>query len=474
MKNRITLAALSGAFLLAIGAMPAQAATYSAGLDFEAEDRSMWSDGTVGVLDIDRFIGPTWSESETVGGITHLATPEITLVPEICGWGICTPAVEIPAVNIGDFGAKISGSTSGAIGFDVDFHVNTGEVDVAYPGTANFAYPDPHEILPGVGTLAIQTAFDTGATELSTVFPFASLDLDFVFQVQAGGGLQVCVFSCLNENFSAINVDKEFNLIDIDSNTAAVSFDVLDGLVTVAAQLPDSDMNAATSAVNGAGNLVAVGRDDADALFDLDIDLDLIATSLLGLPALTQEFSFAGASAGFTLLDVLVGAEVRLVQTFTFDPQLMVRLDAADGQSVTGAVGSNLLFDTFLNKETLVTPTFFLQNNFRNTTTLVISPTFDLEALEAHLILNLPSIANDLGVPDVNLTFGPLFETHQSLDFNLNVFNESWQIPFAPIVGEGFIVRVPEPTSLALFGIGLALFGAGALRNRRRRQQNQA
>ena len=456
--------------------MPAQAATYSAGLDFQAQDQSMWQQGGAGIIDYTKFIGPQWNASQTVGGITHLATPEVTLVPEICGWGICTPAVTIPAVNVGDFGAQINGSTSGAIGFDVDFHANTGAVDVAYPGTANFAYPDPDQLIPGAGTLAIQTAFGAGAgTSLSTEFPYASLDLDFVFDVHANGGLKVCVFSCLSQSFPGINVDKEFNLVDIDTNTVGIDFTVLD-VVHMQAQLPDSDMNALDTTLNGAGNLVAVGRDDADPLFDIDVDLDLIATTLLGLPALTQEFSFAGASAGFTLLDVLIGAEVRLVQTFTFDPSLMVKLDASDGQSVTGAVGDSLLFNTFMGGDTLVTPTFFLQNNFTNLTQLVITPTFDLEALKAHLKLDLPGIANDLGVDDIDFGFGPLFSCHipgncsNGFAFNVNVFNDSWQIPFAPVVGDAFIVRVPEPTTLLLFGFGFALRGASALRRRRQDQ----
>jgi hypothetical protein len=479
MKNRTTLAALSGAFLLALAAGPAQAASYSAGLDFEADDRSMWSAAGAGVLDIHEFIGPTWNKSDTLGGTEDFGTPRITLVPEVCGWGICTPAVVIPAVDLGTFGAEISGSTKGAIGFDLDFDANTGAVDVAYPGTANFTYPDAGEILPGDATIAIQTAFSTGATELSTVFPFATLDLDFVFQVQAGGGLKVCVFDCASLNMPAINIDKTIDLIHIDTNTAATTFTVLD-VITMSAQLPDSDMNALDTTPNAQGNLVAVGQDPADALFDIDIDVDLIATTLLGLPALTQEFTLLGASAGFTLLDVLIGAEVRLVQTFTFDPNLLVTLNASDGQSVTGAVGSNLLFNKFAGGETLVTPTFKLDNKFTNLTSLVITPTFDLEVLKAHLNINMPDIAG-FNIPDVNLGFGPLFQCHipgvcfdPNINLNVPIFNQSWTIPFDPVVGDAFIVKVPEPASLTLFGIGLALFGAGALRNRRRREQNQA
>src|SRR5262249_32626282 len=158
-------------------------------------------------------------------------------------------------------------------------------------------------------TLAIQTAFSEGATGLNTNFPEASLSLDFVFDVYAAGGFQACLASCGSLNFPTIDVDQTISLLDIDSNTAQVSFDL--GYTTIGAQLPDLDT--AVAGTNAQGNLVSSGIAD-DPLIDLDIDLDLIATSLLGLPALTQEVGVGGASAGFTLLDVLVGAEVKLLQ----------------------------------------------------------------------------------------------------------------------------------------------------------------
>lgn len=469
MSTRTILAGLSASCLLALATAPAQAATYTAGLDFQAADQSMWSQGSAGIIDFHRFIGPQWDETVNVGGIFSAEVPAATIIPEVCAWGVCTPAVTTPALDFGDFGGKISGTTDGRIGFDLDINLDTGSVDVAYPGTATFQYPNAGEIIPGATTLGIQTLFSEGATALSTNFPEASLSLDFVFDVYAAGYFQACVVSCGTLNMPTINIDKTIPLIDIDSNTAEVSFDL--GFVTVGAQLPNLDT--AVAGTNAAGNLVTSGIGD-DPLIDLDIDLDLIATTLLGLPALTQQVSILGASAGFTLLDVLVGAEVKVLQQFVFDPILMVTLNASDGQSVTGAVGSNLNFNMFAGGDTVVTPTFFLQNNFRNITSLRIDPTFDFELLSAYLGIDLPSIANDLGIGDVNLHLGPVYEIHEFLvGPDVKIFDQSWSIPFAAFVGQSFIVSVPEPGTLSLLSLAFAVFGFGALgqRSRRRRQQ---
>jgi len=487
MKIKRIAASVLGGCLLSIWQLTAvaQTTTHQSGVDFSADDQSMWQAGDAGILDINYFVGPTWGDTCTsdpdgcnasnfdrdnqlsggVGGIESVTTPEVTLVPEVCAWGVCTPAVTIPAADLGDYGGEVSGFTAGQIGFDINLDADSGSVDIDYGGNVDFEWPAKDEFLGD--TFEIDTSFAEGATAMSTNFPEASLTVDFILDVLAGGSFEVCVADCGSLDFPTLDVSESLNLLDIDSNTTEVEFGV--GPVTVGGQLPNLDT--ATSGTDTAGNLFSEGTGD-DPLLDVDIDLDLIATTLLGLPPLGADVGIFGASAYYDLLNVLAGADVDVRQEFTFDPDLMVTLDAEDGQSVTGSVGDALEFDRFAAGFTSVTPTFQLMNEFTNITYLDITPTFLIAALEAGLILDLPGVVNSLGVDDLSLILGPLFEFEADFDVlaSIPIFSQSWEIAFDPITAASFVVYVPEPGALALFGIGVLLLGAnGALRRRRGR-----
>lgn len=487
MTIRIKFVGMIGASLLGLWQLPAAAQeTFSTDVEFSASDQSMWQAGSAGILDINYFVGPTWGDTCTsspggcnvanfnrddvvaggAGGVTSVTTPEVILVPEVCAWGVCTPEVSIPEADLGDYGGSIDGFTAGQVGFDINLDADSGSVNIDYPGNVEFAWPDLVEVTED--TFIIDTSFLEGATAMSTNFPEASLTVDFVLDVLAGGGFEVCVSTCAELDFPTLDVDETLNLVNIDSNTTGINFGV--GPVDVTAQVPNLDTM--TAGTDSAGNLMSAGTGE-NPLLDVDIDLDLIATTLLGLPPLGADVGIFGATAYYDLLNVLAGADVDVRQEFTFDPELMVTLAADDGQSVTGAVGTGLEFDRFAIGEAFVTPTFQLTNTFRNTTYLDITPTFLIAALEAGLILDLPGVVNSLGVSDISAILGPLFEFEAEFDplFSIAIFDQSWEIAFDPITAGSFLVNIPEPGLIALLGIGMLLLvgNAAAVRRRSRR-----
>jgi hypothetical protein len=234
-------------------------------------------------------------------------------------------------------------------------------------------------------------------------------------------------------------------------------------VITVAAALPDLN-TVDTTPDPLTKNLFSDGTGEPP-LLDVEVDLDLIATTALGLPPLSFEASLLGAGVSATLLDVLVGAELKVVQEFTFDPMLMATLEFSDGQSETFEVGSDVVFDV-PDGDVTVTPTLFLANTFTSKTFLRVDPTFDLELLAAALMADFPGVVNGLGIPDVDLMFGPLFELHKFLEGpRVAVFNESWALPFDLVVASAFIMEVPEPGTVLMLAIGL--IGVAGFRGRR-------
>lgn len=454
--SRFPLCALCAMGIVLLGQQPAAAALFGADLSFASTGQSMWAPGAAGALNYNYFLGPQWNvPKQTIGGIEEVTTPAVTIIPQVCVWGVCTPALTIPEISLGSYGATIEGETNGRVGFNVGIAAQSGTVNVQYPVGIQFDYPDPLTVLPGE-TFTISTSYTNGPSLLETAFPEASLTVDFVFDVYAAGGVDVCVVGCGGLDFPTIDVNQTIPIVNLTGQDP-IELEILGGLGNLAGQIPDIHTSDAT--VAGDGSLASSGL---DTLVSLTVDADLVATTLLGLPPLGAGFDVLGVGASYDLLNILVGGAFQVVQSFTFDPTLMARLDLSNGETLTVEVGQNANI-VMPDVDVLgITPTFYLENEFTNTTSLRLDPTVDFEALQASLFANFPGIVNDLGVGDLNLSFGPLFEYHWTTPgIGIPVFQESWALPFAEFGLAQFDIPtedgapVPEPGTLVLLGSGL-------------------
>jgi len=376
-----------------------------------------------------------------------------------------TPA--IPSVTIDTTtGGQVTASTSGTVGFNVGVHADSGSVNANVNFNAALDVPDAIQPLQFF-SLGGQSSY-AGTPNFTTQSPEFGASADLVLGAQATLDGKVCVtgscatghadlgfptqtqpiISVSNAGLSLLGgaVSPNYNLgqpIDITAGITRV------GQVTVS--LPDiqtqGTLNNGSLTSNGEGQLLAVTA-----------SIPGIATTVMGLPPIFGASLDAGIfSASYDLLDVEFGPTLNLLQNFQLDPQLMVDLSFSApvyAQGLSQKVDFlSVPFDAIPQialdpgQTVSVTPSFWLDANFTNSTALGVGGQLGLTALDAQLSLSALGLSVPLG------ELGPLYQ--KTLTFDIAsfppLFDQTFSLGgFNRIAGSDFMLSAQSTPEQAL------------------------
>ncbi len=457
MRNGVGALAACASACLVWGAT-AHAGVVSVNLNFATVNQNLWGPGAAVIIDESITIPPP-------AGISANLNP-----------GSFSDPTSALASFLGfDVGVKISPTASFAAGLTASFYANSGSINLNYPKNVLLTIPSevqfgqpfavsasppgPVSLLnlantplnavvaaagsgyatPALGNLLIDPVlhrFEPTAG-FTTVFPYAEakvdLDLKASGKITTAGCLVVC-FDGPSINLGSVDLSQQlFELSTLSGlkvlDKPVVPFnqtvDVAQG-VSIGFRSPN---------INLSGVLLADGSlegSGAQTFLDFSFNVNQL------IPLVGQILQSNIGPVGYDLLSVTPTVSLGLQQQISFDPKLMVALqfnipvrDSRDDKVknlVVFPVGETVeLLPTIgggvvSGGSLLAKPTFFLDNTIHNTTTLVLSGTLTVQALEIM----------------TGATLGPFFDSGAINlgDIPLLVLNDrSWTLDIAPITG---------------------------------------
>src|SRR5205823_3135431 len=135
-------------------------------------------------------------------------------------------------------------------------------------------------------------------------------------------------------------------------------------------------------------NSSSLGSSNEETFFRTKIDYTNAALSAAGLTAFNKSFDLAGIHAALQILDAYEQFDLKVGQTFRFDPTPRLSLQLSNGQTIDLDAGQSapLTFPTVAagagSNDLTITPTYSLNNELANETDLIITPSYNLTPLD--------------------------------------------------------------------------------------------
>jgi hypothetical protein len=485
----------------------AHAGVISQDLNFSSTNQSMWGSGSALQLDQTQFIGTTWNTGTSQGGFSGGTTK--ILNPLWVAWNLCPvfcPAEPTKYLYVDTTtGLQVSANTQGKVGFDVGLKIDSGSVNALAAYSTGIDLPDAGLLTAGEFTKLNTSSALTNNSSLTTQFPTLQATFSAVLQVSAQFAATGCaVGACSGVSFDTGTIGGTQEIVSFNKDGSGgieyfggnptlnalaaaaglpsgfpAQIDIpapgLGNIASITSYLPQPN---ATGGVNSAGTgLTATGQDN---LVDLSLDVDnILSVATIGTGGLFGGNVDLGGGFGlnYDLVNVEMGPQIDLAQTFDLTPSLFVDLQFSQPvnvqgygmvTSLSGVDWNNLPSMAFSGGITDISPTFYLSAGMTGDAASLLNRMF----LDVNGNIKVDLLQAGFSTPFGNLSLGignlldKSFDLFTTPDFFQKTFP---MLGFNRVLGSSFSVdvRVPEPGVLTLLILGLMMCGSVVIMRRR-------
>ena len=345
---------------------------------FTSTDQSIWSSGAAFHTGFSKFFGVT--VGPVSGGIS---------------------------LTVFGTGQSFGGSAYLKTGLQTDLNINGGSFNGSLPFQvdSNNTYNEINKALE-----VDPTSSQLGGGSFNTTGPSGNFDLEFVFDVMA----KVFTNGLFGHASTGFTTNVNITLVKINSTTLGHSFQLPDGLGTVAFNWPNVDTSGSNAnpgpiTSSGSSPIFAMNIDPVAAVLDAIIGSDPLKGTLVG------------GIVSYTILAATLAPAIDLAQNFSLTASL-------PGGSITPGGGSPEAF-------TFGTPVIIPNSDGQYSMTLDPNATLTNDtSLAGQVVLGIRALKASIGFSGASTGFGPLF--NPTVKFGpgsfATIYSHSFPVAFAP------------------------------------------